>query len=386
MINDQDLIVIGGGIMGLMTAYYASLMGKRVTILEKSYLGNKKAASFSLTRSIRNDYLDPYYTKLAYEARFLWKLLQEQSPTPFIVECGLLNMARKDITSDLAKTYAMQSLKNISALGIRSKNLSKKSLKKLFPQFNVDLGCLDEEAGFLYLPTITKLLLNLLKQSGVKILENVNIKSIEAKSNKVYIDTSSTGSFITDKLVITSGIWVNEVLKLIKGCKLQFPITPDRPKQCKYYIPSKQSLSIFTSDKMPVFAYLDIGIYGHPIYKSLTPGVKIGYYNPPGIKKQANLKVKSIGDFVRLCIPTLKNARVIDVTDTDQCYYDLVEDNEFILGKIPGYNCIFVGAGWNGTGYKFAPLVGKILAQLAIQGQTVYDIARFSPERFKNYD
>ena len=66
----QDLIIIGGGVMGLCTAYYASQFTDRVTLLEKASIGveNKEAASFSYTRSVRNDYLDPFYARLAYEA------------------------------------------------------------------------------------------------------------------------------------------------------------------------------------------------------------------------------------------------------------------------------------------------------------------------------
>ena len=84
MKTKQDLIIIGGGIMGLMTAYYASSFVKKITILEKCTIGNKDAASFSYTRSIRNDYLDPEYSRLAYESQELWKALQTQSPEQFL--------------------------------------------------------------------------------------------------------------------------------------------------------------------------------------------------------------------------------------------------------------------------------------------------------------
>jgi glycine/D-amino acid oxidase-like deaminating enzyme len=61
--------------MELMTAYFASDFVKNITILEKRTIGkeNKEAASFSYTRSIRNDYLDPFYINLTYEAQQLWK-------------------------------------------------------------------------------------------------------------------------------------------------------------------------------------------------------------------------------------------------------------------------------------------------------------------------
>jgi glycine/D-amino acid oxidase-like deaminating enzyme len=59
-----------------------------------------------------------------------------------------------------------------------------------------------------------------------------------------------------------------------------------------------------------------------------------------------------------------------------------VADDDFILGPVPGVAGVFTGVGWHGTGYKFAPWAGRVLAQLALQGGTVYDIRRFAPGRF----
>ena len=82
-------------------------------------------------------------------------------------------------------------------------------------------------------------------------------------------------------------------------------------------------------------------------------------------------------------MPGLRDATVRDVEDVDQCDYDLVADDDFVLGAIPGFANAFVGVGWRGTGYKFAPWVGRVLAESAVQGGTVYDIARFDPARFE---
>src|SRR3954449_6871934 len=82
-------------------------------------------------------------------------------------------------------------------------------------------------------------------------------------------------------------------------------------------------------------------------------------------------------------MPGLAGAAVSDVADVDQCDYDLVADDDFVLGPIPGVANAFVGVGWRGTGYKFAPWVGRVLAGLAVQGGTVYDIDRFDPARFQ---
>jgi glycine/D-amino acid oxidase-like deaminating enzyme len=81
-------------------------------------------------------------------------------------------------------------------------------------------------------------------------------------------------------------------------------------------------------------------------------------------------------------MPALRDVASVDVTEVDQCFYDLVADDSFILGTLPGFPSIAVGVGWRGTGYKYAPWVGQTLMQLALQEGTVYDIHRFTPQRF----
>jgi sarcosine oxidase len=154
--------------------------------------------------------------------------------------------------------------------------------------------------------------------------------------------------------------------------------------QSKYFIPPAGTRSRYTARTLPVFAYLDVGIYGHPIHEGKTPGVKIGFYNPPDAALVQS-PIASVEDFVAECMPGLRGAETVDVADAsgvDVCAYDLVGDDDFILGPVPGMDGVFTGVGWRGTGYKFAPWVGRVLAQLALQGGTVYDIHRFAPGRF----
>ena len=122
-------------------------------------------------------------------------------------------------------------------------------------------------------------------------------------------------------------------------------------------------------------------MYLHPIVEGVVDAVKIGYYNPPDIPR-GRTGIDNIAEFVARCMPGLADAEVTEVQDVDQCDYDLVADDDFVLGPVPGFTNVFVGVGWRGTGYKFAPWVGKVLFQLALQSGTVYDIRRFDPARF----
>src|SRR5207302_5874145 len=134
----QDLVIIGGGIMGLTTAYAAAPFTNKITILERSHIGDKKTASFGNTRSMRNDYLDPLYARLAYEARKLWLELQSKAAEPFIIDCGCLNIAKESITHEISETYAAQSYNILAGLHLKREAFAREILQQRFPQFDAD--------------------------------------------------------------------------------------------------------------------------------------------------------------------------------------------------------------------------------------------------------
>ena len=87
------LTIIGGGVMGLMTAYHAAPLAESVTVLDRSRVGDPATASFGLTRSVRNDYRDPEYARLAFEARRLAGV-RAGLRTRLLVDCGCLNLVK----------------------------------------------------------------------------------------------------------------------------------------------------------------------------------------------------------------------------------------------------------------------------------------------------
>jgi len=376
-----DLAIIGAGVMGQFTADFARRRGARVLVLDQWRIGDPRAASFSVTRSIRNDYLDPVYARLAFEARKLWLEFQQQTGESFLIECGCLNLAKASVTPALSETYAEKSYHILEGLHLKTQAFTREGLKARFPQFDVDLGRLDVEAGVLHVTPITAALRTRLGDAAVPIEENTAIHRISRRRGVIAIDTAA-GERLAERLVITAGLGTNELLARIDGCDLRLPLRPDRPSESKYLIPPPEKRGMFTPDRLPVFAYLDVGIYGHPLIEGKTPGVKIGYYNPPDVRTQVT-SITSVQSFIDECMPELKDARMVDVQGADQCSYDLVADDNFILGPIPGLPGAAVGTGWRGTGYKFAPLIGRTLTEFVFEGATVEDISRFAPARFE---
>jgi glycine/D-amino acid oxidase-like deaminating enzyme len=370
--------------MGLFTAYRASERFGRVVVLERGRIGDPMTASYGRTRSFRNDYVDATYARLAHEALRLWGDFEQQTATNVLVRCGCLNIAKGSVTPDLAATYAQRSHETLTRLGMRTESFGGEALRRRFSYLDADMARLDVDAGVVDVPAVTRALTSALGERETLIVEGVETSSIAQDGASIRV-VSDAGEFVTRSLVVTAGHGTNDVLSRMPDCGLRVPITKDRPSDAKYLVPPPDVRDRFTAPAMPVIAYLDPGIYCHPIVDGLVDAVKIGFYNPPDMPREST-PIDSIGSFIAQCMPGLSDATVRDVEDVDQCHYDLVADDDFVLGAIPGFTNAYVGVGWRGTGYKFAPWVGRVLAELALQDGTVYDIDRFDPARFDQGD
>ncbi len=382
-VGGRRLTIIGGGIMGLMTAYHAAPLAASVSVLDCSRIGDPATASFGLTRSVRSDYLDPLYARLAAESRRLWRELERELGEPLIIGGGCLNLAKASVTPDIAGTYGAASYAVLRQLGLPCEELDAARMREQFPQFAVDAAWLDADGGFADLAVITRALRDSVRSRGAVLTENAPVRAITRSGGSWQVRTDA-GTAESDVLVVTAGLGTNDVLGLVPDCPVRFPLRPDRPAESKYFIPGPGDRAAFTETELPVFAYLDVGIYGHPLYDGRTPGVKIALYNPPDVPR-ADSRIAGVADFVAECLPGLHAVETVDVAEAsgvDTCHYDLVADDTFILGPVPGPGPLYTGVGWRGTGYKFAPWVGRVLAQLALQQGTVYDISRFAPGRF----
>src|ERR1700730_13461086 len=231
--------------MGLFTADFARRRGARVLVLDQWRLGDPRAASFSLTRSIRNDYLDPEYARLAFKARQLWLDFQRETGESFLIECGCLNLAKANVTPALSETYAEQSYRVLQGLHLKTEAVVPDELRGRSPQFDVDLGRLDVEAGFLHVPPITSALLARLQAAKVAIEEHSVVNRISRRNGLIAIDTAA-GERVAKRLVLTAGLGTNELLARIDGCDLRLPLRPDRPSEAKDLIPPPAKRGMFT--------------------------------------------------------------------------------------------------------------------------------------------
>ncbi len=211
------LTIIGGGVMGLMTAYYAAPLAQTVTVLDRSRIGDPATASFGLTRSVRNDYRDPEYARLAVEARRLWRELERDFGRQLLVDCGCLNLVKTSVTPDLDSTYAVESYAVLEQLQLPREALSGAQLRQRFPQFDADSGWLDVDAGFADLAAVTGALREGLRARGVRVVENCEPRGI-TRSGGTWVVATDDGPVESDVLVVTAGLGTNDVLGQVPGC------------------------------------------------------------------------------------------------------------------------------------------------------------------------
>lgn len=379
----SDAVIVGGGVMGLMSAYELCKQGLSVVIVDKKTIGGLQSASVGLTRSIRNDYKDPVTAQMANDAYKSWLKLQNEWGIKIIDSCGCLNIFNKELLKiSQNKSYATDSLTWLKRDRRSLKTFpSFISLKSQYPQINADFAVLDIDAGVALPRVVTSKLLNILRaDKQVNIFEKQDIVSIEQKVNSVTVSAKER-KIIASKLIVVAGLGTVEVCKKIKDQSFILPIRGERPFELKYFFPERPAG--YVSNIFPIFAFLDVGIYGHPIIEGVTAGVKIGYYSPPGVGSSQLKSAQFIDRFVQTCLPDLyQQSQNRIITEVDQCSYDMTLDNQFILGYLGGNKNIIIAAGFNGTGYKFAPTITKIVKELILERKPIYDITRYNPNRF----
>jgi sarcosine oxidase len=372
--------VVGGGIAGLLAAYYAAPLAESVTVLGLA------AVEQPVPGSIRHDFPDVRLASLAAEAHTLWRELQASCGRRLLRTCGHLTLARAGVTpgtdagvpgvapragtdaADGARGYEV-----LAQLGLRREALSGARLASRFPQFVADAGWLDVDAGLVDVEAVASALTAAVRQRGVAVHESARVRGLRRNRDgwHVGIDYGALGC---DSLVITPDQGTNAVLELLPDCPARFPPRPGRPAQVTYFTPPRRARAQFTDLALPSFAYPDAGIYGQPIIDGLTAGVRIGLF-----RRASAGGFGSAADFVAACMPVLRGAPTADAGQED--WVDSA-DGESIIGPMPGADGVYVAGGWDASLWGFAPWIGLVLAQLAMDHDTSYDITRFSPARF----
>ena len=369
---EADVCIVGAGIMGSAAAYWLSKNPSLKTILIDQYsLLNSYCSSNDANRVFRYSYgANVFYTKMAVESRRLWVSLEKETGESLLAPSGLLMLMGEDENSN---NFNKSSYRTLTQSKLGAEWLEARDMKRRFPQFASTEAVFDPNAGTLLASKCLSLLSSRARESGVQILDNTHVTSI-ASDSSVIIQTKNASDVKCGAAVIAAGPWSNPLRR-----ENMVEITSTR-QQVVYFNPETR-ISNYRSPKFPVF-FAD-QYYGLPA--AGIEGVKVshkGVWTPVDPSEaERTVDPATVEECRKVCqrfVPELADKPVLS---TKVCLYDMTKDSDFVIGRDPKHASIVYGYGFSGHGFKFATLIGKLLAELAVGEQNSFDIARFSPSR-----
>jgi sarcosine oxidase len=371
-VERYDAVVVGVGGMGSAALYHLARRGKRVLGLERFDLLHDRGSSHGLTRIIRLAYFEhPDYVPLLRRAYELWRELEAEAGERLLHVTGIVEGGDR-ILEGVLRSCAEHDLEHEVLDGVE--------VARRFPAYRLpaELEVVHQPDGGFVVPErcIVAHVEGALARGAVLRARERVLEWDETESG-VRVRTDR-GTLEAEHLVLTAGAWSQDVARLsggsVKAVRQALAwFQPSRPEH-------------FTPERMPVFNLVVEGdhFYGFPAHG--IPGVKLGRYerqgesgDPDAISREPTLDDELP---LRLFAERYLADGAGPTVALKTCLFELTPDEHFIIGRHPEAPNAVVGAGFSGHGFKFCSVVGEILADLALDGETRHDIALFRFDRF----
>ena len=369
-----DVAVIGLGATGSAALHHLARCGRRVVGIEQFTPGHDRGSSHGETRIIRLGYFEhPSYVPLVRAAIPLWRALERESRRALLHVTGILEMGAPD------GTLIAGTLRSAQTHGLPHEVLDAAGVTRRFPAFQLPahfVGVLQPDGGILAAEPAVAAQVALARMSGAEVRTNERVRAIEPTAGGVRIVTDH-GTIAARHAVVTAGPWIKQLLP-----GLVAPIRVTR-QVVGWFAPSDAAL--FARERCPVFMIEnpDGIFYGFPA--GPQPGIKFAKHHSDEVIDPATATRPMDGADESLLrgalaahVPSANGA----LLHAQTCRYTMTPDEDFILDRLPGAPAVIVASPCSGHGFKFAPVIGAILADLVIRGATAHDISRFRLARF----
>lgn len=379
-----DVIVIGVGAMGSSACYHLARRGVRVLGLEQFDIPHDRGSSHGGSRLIRLCYAEhPDYVPLLQRAYQLWDELEQASGRTLLYKTGGLYMGPAD-GELVAGTLRAAQLHRLP-----HQVVSRAELASAYPQFQVPddyRAVLEPEAGLLLPEEVVTVQARLAREHGAEVHVREPVVDWSQTPDGVTIRTANA-TYAADRVILCGGAWSTPLIgtrAATSGLPLQvtrqvtgwvLPKTPQR----------------FSLGSLPVWAIAspDGGFhYGVPILPdgvSAPSGFKIACHRPgepttaEGIDRRPRPHDEaSFRDVLRRWIPDADGP----LLSMAVCMYTNTPDSHFVIDIHPECDRAVIACGFSGHGFKFASVVGEVLADLAMHGRSAQPTAFLRAARF----
>jgi sarcosine oxidase len=370
-----DVIVIGLGGMGSAAAYHLAARGQRVLGLEKFTPAHDKGSSHGGSRIIRQSYFeDPAYVPLLLRAYELWGQLADDAQREVYRLTGGLFIGPPDCLTVAGSLHASQEW------DLPHEVLDAAEIRSRFPNFTPqpgDIALYEAKAGFARPEMTVQAHIDLAERAGATLSFGEEVLEWGETAGGVSVRTARD-TYTAGQLVICPGAWAPQLL-----AEFGIPITIER--QVLYWLDPIGGTAPFVDH--PIFIDENAHgtqIYGFPAIDGPRGGVKVAFFRkgivctPETIDRAVHEdEIREMRDRVAELLPALDGPCVHSAT----CMYSNTPDEHFVIARHPDTANVTVACGFSGHGFKFVPVVGEILADLATAGSTNHPISLFDPRR-----
>jgi sarcosine oxidase len=371
-----DVIVLGIGGMGSAAAWHAASRGRRVLGLEQFSIPHELGSSHGVTRIIRLAYSEhPSYVPLLRRAYRLWRELEDCARERLLFVTGGI-----DAGSTASETIA-GSLRSCREHDLPHEELDAAEVARRFPGFRLPAGMMavyQPDGGFVLPERSIVAHAEGARALGAEIHAGERVTGWTAEGGGVQVRTDRA-TYDADRLIITAGPWAAQSVPALE----------------RLAVPERQVLiwteplrpEYFATGAFPIFNMeaAEGRFYGFPVYG--VPGFKLGKYHhrreqtdPDRVDREFHPEDEEVlREAIRRYFPDAGGATLAMKT----CMFTNSPDEHFILDLHPEYPQVSIAAGFSGHGFKFAPVIGEIMADFAFEGGCgKWDLSLFRLDRF----
>lgn len=361
-------IVVGGGIMGLATAWALARSGHDVELFEQGPLPNPLASSMDEHRLIRHPYGDYLgYARMIDDAYAAWDLLWTDLGQRLYAPTGTLALTGN------GADWAERSAQSLAKLGRTMTPLAVTDLPRRFPLLDnkgVEHAYWIETGGVLFAQDIvTALARHLADRAGVILHLHTPVRAVDLDKGRIVTESGTTHS--ADIVVVSAGAWVERLLPALQG-----RLTPSRQIVIYFDLPDDQRAK-WAKGPMVIDKTGEVGLYLVPPAEGR--GMKVGDHefsrsgDPAGGR---DAREDEVAPLIERCRSLLKGFDRWRINRLKVCFYTVTDDERFVVEKQGAKG--WVMSPCSGHGFKFGALMGHELARTLVDGRDPAQHARWA--------
>jgi sarcosine oxidase len=360
-----DVIVVGAGAIGTSAARWLAARGRSTLLLERYEIGHARGSSGGPTRVFRLTYDNPDYVRMARRALEEWRVLEDEVGEPLMVTTAGLDVGRAGRSSAEA----------LEAAGERFEYLTVEAVTERWPALRLDSATdvfVQEDGGVCMAERTVFAQAKLAVDLGATLLENTHVLQVVARGDRAEVRTEAE-AYDAGVVVVTAGSWAR---RLLLAAGIDVPLEPSLEQVTYFALDDPSPLpTVIDWDVTPPrtpYTVPDPTRPGHfkvALHMSGPPVDADGRSFEPDRERERRVIEYAAGRF----------APHVPDGGTETCLYTNTPDENFVFDR---FGPIVVGSPCSGHGFKFAPLSGLVLADLAVGQEPAIPIDRFAASRF----